>query len=389
MNIKKRLIRFLTFRILLPNAYKSAVKKTNIIKNKCLFVEVSAERLTDNFALLYKACEKKGYALDTAFLKNGKVSSKEYLKNSLELMRKMADAEFIFVNDASNVLNCVNLRNGQRLIQTWHACGAFKKFGFSTREEGWGLSEKELNKYPYYKNQSLVTVSSPEVIPHYADAMRNDVNVIKPLGVSRTDVFFDNNYIEEAKKEVRALVSAEGVDFGNKKLILYAPTFRGTSGKAFSQNFDICMLKSVLSSDCVLIINEHPFVKKERGLNVPEDCSGFAVNLTGKTDVSKLLCAADALVTDYSSIVFEYSLFEKPVCFFAPDLSDYYDDRGFYYDYASMTPGPVFDKEADVAEYVRNAFLSFDRSKIHEFKEKFMSACDGKATERILLELGL
>ncbi len=389
MSIKKRLIRFITFKVVLPDTYKAAAKKSSIIKNKCVFVEVSAEHLTENFTLLYEECKKRGYETGAVFLKNGKVGGREYLYNSRDLMKKMADAEFIFVNDASNVLNCVTLRNGQRLIQTWHACGAFKKFGFSTRDEGWGLSEKELEKYPYYKNQSLVTVSAPEVIPHYADAMRNDEAVIKPLGVSRTDVFFNEEYKNAALNEAEALISSFGLSTKEKKLILYAPTFRGTSGNAYSQNFDISMLKSVLTPDCVLIINEHPFVKKGKGLKVPDDCKDFAVNLTGKLGVSKLLCAADALITDYSSIVFEYSLFERPVCFFAPDLRDYYDDRGFYYDYDSMTPGPVFEKERDVAEYLKKAFDGFDKSQIQAFKDKFMCACDGNATDRILSELGL
>ncbi len=379
----------MTFRLLLPNAYKSAVKKTNIVKNKCVFVEVSAESLTENFELIYRDCINKGYETDLVLLKNGRVSKKKYLDNSIDLMKRIADANFIFVNDASNVLNCISLRKDQRLIQLWHACGAFKKFGFSTKDELWGLDEKELEKYPYYRNQSLVSVSSPEVVKHYADAMHNDESVIKPLGVSRTDVFFDEGYKNSACDEVKKLIASKGINIGNKKLILYAPTFRGTSGNAFSYNFDICTIRSSLSDRFILVINEHPFVKKGKGLKIPVDCIDFAVNLTGKISVSKLLCAADVLVTDYSSIVFEYSLLEKPVCFFSPDLSEYYDDRGFYYDYVSMTPGPVFKTEREVSDHIGRLPDSFDKTAVVDFKNNFMSACDGRSTERIMSELGL
>ena len=83
-------------------------------------------------------------------------------------------------------------------------------------------------------------------------------------------------------------------------------------------------------------------------------------------------------------MIFEYSLFERPMLFFAYDLEDYFDWRGFYYDYDELTPGPVVKTTEEVIHYIENLDVMFDREQVHAFREKFMSACDGHATDRIM-----
>ena len=86
----------------------------------------------------------------------------------------------------------------------------------------------------------------------------------------------------------------------------------------------------------------------------------------------------------YSSVVFEYSLTLRPMCFFAYDLEEYGDWRGFYYPYEEMTPGPVVRTTREVADYAKATAETFDDAEIRVFRDKFMSACDGHATERIV-----
>ena len=82
-------------------------------------------------------------------------------------------------------------------------------------------------------------------------------------------------------------------------------------------------------------------------------------------------------------LIFEYALFKRPMIFFAYDLDDYNDWRGFYYDYGDMTPGPVVRTSAELADYLGNLDARFDAAEVAAFRKKFMSACDGHATERI------
>lgn len=378
----KKMARFTSLKVILPAVYARAARGP-VEPDRVVFLEVSADCLTDSFALLYEAVKARGRQPELICLHDGSVSGLQYLKNCVQMLQSIATAPVVFLNEASNVTSCVRLRPQTKIIQTWHGCGAFKKFGFSTASLDWGISRKEMERYPYYKNQWLVSVSAPEAVHAYQDAMHQPQGVIRALGVSRTDVFFDPDYIRSAREELYAqFPQARG-----KKVILYAPTFRGTQTNARTLQLDHEACKAALSAEYVLVEKHHPFVKKLP--QIPEGCRDFARDLTGCMDIQKLLCVSDVCISDYSSLIFEFSLFERPMIFYAPDLQEYFDARGFYYDYDQLTPGPVFDNQAEMIACIRRIDECFDRQQVVDFRGKFMSACDGHATERILDEIGI
>ena len=108
------------------------------------------------------------------------------------------------------------------------------------------------------------------------------------------------------------------------------------------------------------------------------------MDVTDQMRIDDLLMVSDIVISDYSSLIFEYSIFERPMIFFAYDLKDYNDWRGFYYAYDQMTPGPIFVKTEQIIDYIQHIEERFDRVQVHNFREKFMSACDGHATEKII-----
>ena len=120
---------------------------------------------------------------------------------------------------------------------------------------------------------------------------------------------------------------------------------------------------------------------------IPADCRDFAFDVTRELPINELLCSADAVISDYSSLVFEYSLFGRPMVFFAYDQDEYADWRGFYYDYDALTPGPVCTTAEGVVSALKAAAEDFDSSEVDAFRERFMSACDGHATDRIIEEV--
>ncbi len=375
--IIKNAERFLSLKIILPAVYAIAARRP-LQRDLAVFVEVSADHLTDSFELLYDGARRRGLRVRLVCIHDGSVPGVQYLKNCMHMLRAIATARLVFLNEASNVISCVHLRSSTRLIQTWHACGAFKKFGFSTGNLPWGVSEREMERYPYYRNQWLVSVSSPEAVAAYQDAMRQPPGVIRPLGVSRTDVFFDEKYIGDSREMfLENFPRARG-----KKVILFAPTFRGTQTGARSIELDHAAFFAALSDKYVLVEKHHPFVKSRPG--IPGEYADFARDLTDGMEISRLLCVADICVSDYSSLIFEYSLFERPMLFYAPDLDDYFDDRGFYYDYGAFTPGPVYADQESLIEGLAKVDEWFDKRRVAAFKERFMSSCDGRSTERIL-----
>ena len=115
-----------------------------------------------------------------------------------------------------------------------------------------------------------------------------------------------------------------------------------------------------------------------------KEVQDFAMDVTDRLTIEELLMVSDICISDYSSLIFEYSLFERPMIFYAYDQADYDDWRGFYYDYHEMTPGPVVTTDDEIIDYITNVEDQFDRQQVADFRYKFMRSCDGQATERIL-----
>lgn len=380
-----RIYKFATLKVIYPLVYNFHKRKP-IDDKKVLLIEVRSLSLTDSYAVLDRELKSRGdIKISYQYLGETIVGVFGCLKRGLACVKELATAKAAFITDACQITSCVNLRKETRLIQIWHACGAFKKFGFSTALLKFGDSEKRMLKYPYYKNISYITVSSPDIVWAYEEAMNSRTfgSKVVPVGVSRTDLFFDKEFLNSAKERVyEAFPNAR-----DKKVILYAPTFRGKVRSARTGMVDIERFYKELGDEYVLIIKHHPYVKNPPLID--EIYSDFAVDLSKTSDIEDLLCAADICISDYSSLVFEYSLFERPLIFFAYDIESYNDWRGFYYDYDELTPGPVFTTDEEIIEYIKNIDKRFDKRKIIDFRDKFMSACDGNSTSRIIdLALG-
>lgn len=382
--VVKRFVKDVTLGLVFPLAYRYFSRKP-VVRGRVLFFETKETAMPDSFELLFKRLEDDpGKSPRYLTLNQNHVSYVQYLKNSVRALHDISRVEVVFLSDASDLVSCIQLRPETRVVQLWHACGAFKKWGMSTAELKFGGSKKDLLKHPFYKNLSLVTVSSPEVAWAYEDAMvlQDTPEIIEPLGVSRTDVFFDQEFLANARNKVKEAVPAiEG-----KRVVLYAPTFRGRVAKAEGPDkLDICALKDAIGDDAVLLIKHHPFVKQLPP--IPAECADFAFDVTRDLPIDQLLCVADVCISDYSSLVFEYSLFGRPMAFFAYDLDDYCDWRGFYYPYEELTPGPVFRDNKSLIDWVKHVDERFDAQQVAAFRKKFMSACDGQATVRIYNEV--
>jgi CDP-ribitol ribitolphosphotransferase len=378
--IKRKVNKFYTLRILYPSIYKEHAKKP-VDEKKVVFIEVRHPELTNSLSFLYENL-KENYTFDIHVhtLRTGFVSRREFRENCKSMIADIADAKYVFISDASNIVGCVPMRKETVYTQTWHGCGAFKKFGMSTAELIFGDSLKEMQKYPNHKNYTYVTVSSPEVMWAYEEAMnvKHEDNVVRATGISRTDVFFDQQFIENAKKKLaKVMPYSEG-----KKVILYAPTFRGRVAKAVTPDcLNIELFYQKLSTDYVLLFKHHPLVKRRP--DIPEEYEKFAMDCTDNMTIEELICVSDICISDYSSMIFEYSIFERPMLFYAYDLDEYFDWRGFYYDYYELAPGPICTTSDEMVDYIEHIEERFDKNRVIEFKNKFMSSCDGHATDRI------
>lgn len=381
LRIAKRAYRFYSLRILYPAIYRKYAKE-KLDSGKVVFIEVRMSRISDSFELVYDELKQHyKYKLNIHYLRMGFSGWREYEKLCKAMVADVATAKYVFLNDSSNVFSCLKLRKETVVTQLWHGCGAFKKFGMSTAELKFGDDRKTLEKYPYHGNYTNVTVSAAEVVWAYEEAMtlKHEDNIVKPVGISRTDVFFD-----EARKEIAyKRLYKEFPNARGKKVILYAPTFRGRVASAKTPDkFDMHMMSAELGDEYVMLFKHHPFVKVRPFID--ERFSEFAKDVTDTMTIEDLLFVSDICISDYSSLIFEYSLFERPMVFFAYDLNNYFDWRGFYYKYDEFVPGPICESGYQVMDYIKHIDTRFDKAVVTKFKEKFMDACDGHSTERII-----
>ena len=375
----RRIRKHYRYKVYFPKVYSSYCTES-VQENKVLFLEMRFTKLSNSFELIYKALEESGeYDLKCSYVQFNFIRGREFTQRVNEMLKELATAKYVFVDDASLILSSIPLRKETVAINLWHACGAFKKFGRSTAELKFGSSAATLDKYPNYGNLTHVTVSSPEVIWAYEEAMHLPKGIVKATGVSRTDQFYDKKFVESRKQKLYEIMP----EAKDKKVILYAPTFRGHVATASSPDrIDFERFCRELGNEYVIVCKHHPFVKNPP--IIPEELQHFARDLTKYLSIEDLLCCADICISDYSSLVFEYSLFEKPMIFYAYDYDNYCDWRGFYYDYSEFTPGPVVQTEDELLNRIKNIDTQFDKQKVIDFKEKFMGSCDGHATERII-----
>jgi CDP-ribitol ribitolphosphotransferase len=170
-----------------------------------------------------------------------------------------------------------------------------------------------------------------------------------------------------------------------RRVILYAPTFRGdsvTDARA-TDDLDLRVLAAALGDDHVLLVRLHPFVRAHTA--IPDDLASFAIDVSDHPDINELMLVSDVLVTDYSSAIYEFSLLVRPMAFFAPDYEAYERERGFYFDYRTGVPGPVFETTDALAAYLRAG--RFDLERVERFRAESFDVADGRSTERVTDEL--
>ena len=370
-----------------------AISSLKKVDNKLiLFAANRDNKIPAEFKSIYDLAKNRGYnavclCMPPLESKTFYVNEIKKIRYDIHFTRLYARAKCTFVSDYYLAAFANKPRKGARLVQLWHGCGAFKKWGYSTREGSWGLKDDLFEKYNVHKTYTDIITSADTVNEIYAEAFGSHISKVKSLGVARTDVFFDRSFIEEKSNEVREKYNIPK----DKKIIVWAPTYRGDSlQKSHNEiTIDLERMYKELKDDYVLLIKLHPHLVK--GFNAktfaPDYMKGFAIKPHPSYPIENLLCAADLVISDYSSLIFEYSLLERPMVFFAYDLEEYTESRSFYYDYESLVPGPIVKETDGLINEIRRSETYFDKEKIRTFKDKFMSACDGSSAKRIFEEM--
>jgi CDP-glycerol glycerophosphotransferase len=216
-------------------------------------------------------------------------------------------------------------------------------------------------------------------------AFRYDREVLE-TGYPRNDVLSAPD--REARRA--ALRERLGIADGTTA-VLYTPTFRDDSvfaERRFELGLDADAFAAALGSDHVLLLRLHYLVPEE----LPPPRHPAVRDVSSHPDVSELYLAADVLVTDYSSTMFDFAVTGRPLAFLTYDLADFqHRVRGFYFELADEAPGPLVETTAELIGVLRD--LDATRARYAEryarFSERYCHLEDGRATERVLERLGV
>ncbi|MEC2160911.1 CDP-glycerol glycerophosphotransferase family protein [Virgibacillus halodenitrificans] len=285
----------------------------------------------------------------------------------------LATSTTIMVDTYYGFLNVTRFRNGARCIQLWHAAGALKQFGLQDPSIA-ERSERAKNRFQnVYSRFDYTVVGSDEMAATFKHSFGLTEDRIVRTGVPRTDIFFD----EQEKQRILLDLKQDFQAIGNRKIILYAPTFRKGELDHFQMALDIRTMYQSLSNEYVLFIKPHPAVS----YSIEENYKDFVFDVSRYADTNHLLLITDILITDYSSIPFEYALLEKPMIFFAYDLEEYKVTNGLIDDYENQMPGPVVSTTKEIVDVIQNN--KFDYGKIRDFSELWNAYSNGNSSKQL------
>ena len=361
-------------RWLFKRSYGFFKRFKKVQKNKVTFISLRRNDVSGNFAFVYDKI-KDDKSLDIHFILNEHTIGEMSFGEVFDFTRSCATSKVIILDEFTPMIHYIDLPKETRLIQLWHACGAFKTFGFTRLSKPKGSPQTTRN----HRSYDYVTVSSTYCKKCHSEGFGIATDNVVATGIPRTDVFFDEKYKEQARRKF----FEEHPGFIGKKIILFAPTFRGmVKETAFypTELFDIKQVCDSIPEDYAIIVKHHPFVTDVQP--IPEEYSDRVIDLSAESELNDLLFITDVIITDYSSLVFEAALLSIPMIFYAFDLEKYIKERDFYFDFKKFAPGKIAYSLEDVINAVNNE--DFCTEKIAPFADMFFDKRDGKATDRVV-----
>ena len=359
-------------RSLIRRKYKHKKHKA-VQPNKITFFSARREEVSGNFEFVYNKI-KDDKNLDINFLFNTKSFRYMTRKEIDDFAEACATSKVIILDEFTPQIHLIDIKPETKIVQLWHACGAFKTFGFTRLGKPKGSPQPTR----MHRNYDYVTVSSEYCKKCHSEGFGIATKNVIPTGIARTDIFFDEEYKENFRKKFYS----EYPNLKDKKIILFAPTFRGDikqTARYPMELFDINEVCETLGEDYAVIIKHHPFITEKHP--IPEEYKDRVIDLSESTEINDLLFVSDVIISDYSSLVFEASLLNIPMLFYAYDLQAYIKSRDFYFDFKLYIPGKICTSLYTLLEAIKEE--DFETEKIERFRNMFFDNLDGKSSERI------
>lgn len=306
---------------------------------------------------------------------------------SKEFSKALARAKYWVFN--YKVADELSPKKNQVFLQCWHGT-PLKRLGcdlqhydnkLNTVKEMKKRYKIEAQKFSYFISPSKF--ATEKFISAWNLKEIGKENIIIEKGYPRNDFLY--NYTQDDVKRIKENLQIDNI---NKKVILYAPTYRGNQhqsgiGYTYKTEVDFDRLQKELGDDYIILFRAHYFVANSFNFAKYE---GFVVNVSDYDDINELYVISDMLITDYSSVFFDYANLRRPLIFHMYDLEHYRDEsNGFYFDVEEVLPGRITRTEDDLIEEIKKMGTSFKYTeKYKKFNDKFNYLDDGHASKRVV-----
>lgn len=344
-----------------------------IKKGRILFMSYYGKHTNCNPFAIYEEIKRNDFSFECVWVDNEqKVGDKSVKYKSFFFYYYIRTSQFLIFNARPNF--DIKKRKQQRYIQTWHSSLGFKRIekdAESTLDKVYVKKAKKDSKYI-----DLLISGCKFRTECFKRNFWYDGEIAE-IGTPRNDVLFSQEKDSIAKATKKELGIAE-----NTKVVMYAPTFRNSDDLSYVTSLNVDMLLSQLknkfSGDWVFVYRLHPNVS----FNNEFSCD--TIDASKYKDMQALLLMSDILLTDYSSVMFDFMLLNKPIFIYASDYEDYVSkERNVYFTIDELP----FDMcttnkmlEVAISEFNEKAYCI----KLQEFKNKIGTFECGLATQKIL-----
>lgn len=368
------------------------------VDNKMIiFCSFNGKTYSDSPKALYKYMinniEYSDYKYVWAFKKPEKYEELEKNKNTIVIKQGTGEYEKYLLKSKYWIFNYRVAdhqypKKNQVFLQCWHGT-PLKRLGYDIDNSDNVLNTKKEIRYKYRtdakKFKYLLSPSkfaSEKFISAWNLKKAKKEDCILEVGYPRND--FLSNYTEKNIEEIKQKLCIDKI---NKKIILYAPTWRDNQhtsgiGYTYKTEIDFDLLQENLGQDYIILFRAHYLVANEFDF---EKYKGFIYDVSKVDDINELYIISDILITDYSSVFFDFANLKRPIIYYMYDFDQYKNEmRGFYIDLNEL-PGNIVKTEKDLIEEIKNVDNNFKyNEKYKKFNNEYNYLDDGNASRRVV-----
>ena len=275
------------------------------------------------------------------------------------MMHALATSRVVMLDGYCIPASILRHKNSLKIVQMWHAMGAFKRFGYAVLDKEEGYSHGLARAMNMHRNYDHIFVSNDICKPLLAEAYDCSVDKMLVMPLPRVDFIRKENYVEDSACRIYDRYPA----LKEKKNILYAPTFRkGADNTEYVRR----IIERADYSMYNIIVRPHPLMKDQ----ITSDQAIIDYDFSSM----EMLAVADYVVTDYSAFILEAALAGKPLFLFVPDRDKYLGTRGFFTDIAEECPGTVSTDAEELFDAIGSNDCNLDA--VSAFAEKYVRISD-------------